>query len=1780
MIARAATKTWPFTTPGEYVYDSSKIEVAGGVADLITQNWMNDSWAYRRRIIVDNTAGSAQTNFQTKVTLDSSNFDFANARADGFDIRFTDADKKTTIFFWRSAYDSVAQTATFWVSIPTLLNAATQDIYIYYGNFAAADASTYSDVFTQVGEFGIRSQNPIGSAFTAINFSAALSVTPVVVSTIQTAVDSPTSVTPFDICPKSTGGNCAAGPHDGTAEPQITNVTAAGFQERLMPKSIDCDGVHGVENFAYLALVPGTYRLGGRVVSVFTHTLGNSSEALTNNISYGITFPDLPVVLGQLQTWDTVENTPISVRLKNITVNDFSAKIEEDGEGQYHPTETGGFIVIDQAGADDILENTIGSGLDGEVGSTGEGRMNDTWQTTGFQHAFSFAPVVILKAQNENGGNNGQERIQSITTTTFQQKFEENFYSNAGTCNFYDGYHTNDEGGAFIALGSSAGAMTVPASFALYARKYQSVDPTATVQAVESYNNDPTIKPSLTNTVSFDNLSSFTQTLGAGTGNVRYQISNDAANWYYFATSTTSIWTNAATEHYYLANTAAEVNANSAAFVSDIGPGSFYFKAFLHAPTENDDIALDQVDIDYTVPAAAPDISAIAPNPAPIYADVIISGSDFGLVQGASKVYFNGCDATAGISSWSATSITVKVPTCASNGPVTVIVGPYISNESAFTISTPNITFIDPPTADIYQLVNVYGSNFGYTQGTSYVSFADGASGVNAIVLSWSNNAISCRVPPGAITGNVNVVTAGGTSNSINFTITPDTSRWPFTTPANYTYGPLVTDTGGMAETVTVNSPSWLDRKWLYRRLIQYDNNAGKPAGFQVLLQLTAANFPGGFAKCKADGSDIRFTRADGTTAVDSWIESWDSSAQTATVWIETPALASENSVYIYYGNASAAAISSATQISNTLNLIGQAGTTTKSIVGTNSWTAVTMTGFTSAPVVMATQVSKYDTRESHVRIKNVAAGSFSVAIENARGSGTTTHNAENVSWIAISPGSWYIGGLHVEAGTFGSLNRTAANVTFGAGRNFAGAPAVLVIQQTANTTGGGTDNSTQVRANNVATTGFSAKLERDNDTQPASFTAETGGYIAIDSGTMDDSLPNLNGGAGLTTFTMPNMWNWQSLDLPSTVSLNPAVVATIDTTGAEAGENPAHTRIKNITGSSFQVQNEECTNGTGSNQCTEGHVSETDAWLGIEPGQIYGRMYSSATPNATVNAEENPQYSSANPTINPKTTDGESYSGIAGFFELTGYENAGSVRYQVTNDQTFGNWYWHDGAAWGASSGFAQTNTWQELNTNLPTFDAAFGTGKFYFKAFMVSDGSQLVQIDGIGIIKRSNKQTIYEWATNSVATPVFYEDNQPASVNAGMNYIAAIQVEHDGSLGTYNFQLQYRTDPFGVTPGAWTSIQTSGTDWIAIDGPWGNHGANVLTSNFKVNGGSGTGTAVDGKYSETGVVTAYQFASGTYYSEFWYAIQPTTSAAGNVYQFRMVDGTSSAGFSYDNYPLAGPAPDPLTIAIADTSGITNDTTPALTLTCFDNADGANCDASDFMRFACDEASLPGAPWVAFSTSYSSFDMTTGPGCNSADGPKTIYFQAKNQPAYDYLQLTPASDTTYYDTTPPDFIPIDVTSDSPGEYFYGSPDITCRTSLGPPACTVWFNNLAGEGAGQNITVRLLDSDITEVNKKSFSGVAAFNDTPAADVSPTSDWTQAYSVEAGTLDQLGRQFTFYDLVNNSLSFQIDFRRDVDYPDAIAPDGYDTSGKAVTLISGGWGNYPNPYFEWA
>jgi len=135
--------------------------------------------------------------------------------------------------------------------------------------------------------------------------------------------------------------------------------------------------------------------------------------------------------------------------------------------------------------------------------------------------------------------------------------------------------------------------------------------------------------------------------------------------------------------------------------------------------------------------------------------------------------------------------------------------------------------------------------------------------------------------------------------------------------------------------------------------------------------------------------------------------------------------------------------------------------------------------------------------------------------------------------------------------------------------------------------------------------------------------------------------------------------------------------------------------------------------------------ASSTYSNFKIDDFQVFSTVQhtSNYTPEAI---PENP-YADDSPTI--YKTLGDEVANIEEFIsfaETLGSENEGLIRYQLSDDGI--TWLYWNGSIW-ATAGATDYNTEAECEANMLSFDAT--ADKIYVKAFLISDGTQKVELD-----------------------------------------------------------------------------------------------------------------------------------------------------------------------------------------------------------------------------------------------------------------------------------------------------------------------------------------------------------------------------------------------------------------------------------------------------------------
>ena len=128
--------------------------------------WYNTDWQYRKKITIDNTKVTATlANFPLLVSITDADIKAA-ARADGFDILFTDDDETTKLDHEIEKWDNGTGELVAWVRITSLPDTVDKDIYLYYGNPSAADQQNAAGVWSNgyVGVWHLKEDPGPGTA--------------------------------------------------------------------------------------------------------------------------------------------------------------------------------------------------------------------------------------------------------------------------------------------------------------------------------------------------------------------------------------------------------------------------------------------------------------------------------------------------------------------------------------------------------------------------------------------------------------------------------------------------------------------------------------------------------------------------------------------------------------------------------------------------------------------------------------------------------------------------------------------------------------------------------------------------------------------------------------------------------------------------------------------------------------------------------------------------------------------------------------------------------------------------------------------------------------------------------------------------------------------------------------------------------------------------------------------------------------------------------------------------------------------------------------------------------------------------------------------------------------------------------------------------------------------------------------------------------------------------------------------------------------------------------
>ena len=166
--------------------------------------------------------------------------------------------------------------------------------------------------------------------------------------------------------------------------------------------------------------------------------------------------------------------------------------------------------------------------------------------------------------------------------------------------------------------------------------------------------------------------------------------------------------------------------------------------------------------------ASLPRITSVSPRQVQYNQVVTVTGSNFGASRGSSTMRIGSIALpSSALASWSNTRIRFRVPTNVRSGNVTVRTSAGTSNAIGLGITSPYLASVSPSRVKPGDRLTLTGANFRSSRGSGYVLFTPNVwPTASSDYVTWSDSRIVVKVPAGAQSGDVKVITGGGTSGT------------------------------------------------------------------------------------------------------------------------------------------------------------------------------------------------------------------------------------------------------------------------------------------------------------------------------------------------------------------------------------------------------------------------------------------------------------------------------------------------------------------------------------------------------------------------------------------------------------------------------------------------------------------------------------------------------------------------------------------------------------------------------------------------------------------------------------------------------------------------------------------------------------------------------------------------------------------------------------------------------------------------------------------------------
>ncbi len=410
---------------------------------LIVTGWWDSSWQYRR--LVNVFSERDLSDYQIRVVLDSSWFDYSKVSANGDDLRFVWYDWSSSslveLNYWIERWDTSGE-SVIWVKVPRLYARWEVPVFMYYGN---PEASAVSDMDATMDFIEFRKVTTTNTISTGEDGNDPSTWTWDAL-TFYKSYENPVIVAQFL---SYNGGHSAV--------IRIRDVTSTSMQVRVIEPSLR-DNVHLSETVGVIVLNEGTYQFldGTRIEAHKFETTATVGARVSNvwvNLQVSLDYPVDPIVISQPMTSNDISQQARFVKTRERYLRDydgiFQLALEEeyDNSAQRSTPETVAWIAfqrdaLDQARVGRLPRFTndpspvpyeIGVAYDAVRG------IGNGWYTASFTQTFNNAPILILGYGSYDGGHNSELRYRNLGTTGFQVAVEEDYTHSVYSSSDYEG---------------------------------------------------------------------------------------------------------------------------------------------------------------------------------------------------------------------------------------------------------------------------------------------------------------------------------------------------------------------------------------------------------------------------------------------------------------------------------------------------------------------------------------------------------------------------------------------------------------------------------------------------------------------------------------------------------------------------------------------------------------------------------------------------------------------------------------------------------------------------------------------------------------------------------------------------------------------------------------------------------------------------------------------------------------------------------------------------------------------------------------------------------------------------------------------------------------------------------------------------------------------------------------------------------------------------------------------------------------------------------------------